>query len=142
MVTHGTSQKRPLRGVLKKMARTKQPARKSTLKRPPTDQLRLQAAARRRKQLKPKPARYRPGQLALLEIRKYQKSTGLLIRKIPFQRLVREVAKEVNPEMTRYVSDSAKIQHAELYADRMDYFGTHIELTMAFERQESIQRSS
>lgn len=36
--------------------------------------------------------RYRPGTLALREIRKYQKSTELLIRKMPFQRLVREIA--------------------------------------------------
>ena len=32
-----------------------------------------------------------PGTLALREIRKYQKSTELLIRKLPFQRLVREI---------------------------------------------------
>jgi len=40
-----------------------------------------------------KPHRFRPGTVALREIRKYQKSTELLIRKLPFQRLVREVAK-------------------------------------------------
>jgi histone H3/H4 len=36
--------------------------------------------------------RYRPGTLALREIRKYQKSTDLLIPKLPFARLIREVA--------------------------------------------------
>ena len=36
--------------------------------------------------------RYRPGTVALKEIRRYQKSTDLLIRKLPFQRLVREIA--------------------------------------------------
>ena len=36
-----------------------------------------------------KPHRYRPGTVALREIRRYQKSTDLLIRKAPFQRLVR-----------------------------------------------------
>ena len=36
--------------------------------------------------------RYRPGTVALKQIRKYQKSTELLIRKLPFQRLVREIA--------------------------------------------------
>ena len=40
-----------------------------------------------------KPRRFRPGTVALREIRKYQKSTDLLIRKIPFQRLVREVCR-------------------------------------------------
>ncbi|XP_075042624.1 histone H3-like centromeric protein A [Mixophyes fleayi] len=38
--------------------------------------------------------RYRPGTRALMEIRKYQKSTNLLIRKAPFARLVREVCME------------------------------------------------
>ncbi len=33
--------------------------------------------------------------MALREIRKYQKNTDLLIRKLPFQRLVREVASEM-----------------------------------------------
>ena len=41
-----------------------------------------------------KPHRYRPGTVALREIRKYQKSTDLLIRKLPFQRLVREIAQD------------------------------------------------
>ena len=39
-----------------------------------------------------KPHRYRPGTVALREIRKFQKSTELLIRKLPFQRLVKEIA--------------------------------------------------
>jgi len=38
-----------------------------------------------------KPHRYRPGTVALREIRKYQKSTDLLLRKLPFARLVREI---------------------------------------------------
>ena len=37
----------------------------------------------------------RPGIVALREIRRYQKSTDLLIRKIPFQRLVKEIANEM-----------------------------------------------
>ena len=38
-----------------------------------------------------KPRRFRPGTVALREIRRYQKSSELLIKKLPFQRLVREV---------------------------------------------------
>ncbi|CEO96708.1 Histone H2A/H2B/H3 domain-containing protein [Plasmodiophora brassicae] len=38
--------------------------------------------------------RFRPGTRALMEIRKFQKGTGLLIRKLPFARLVREIAQE------------------------------------------------
>ncbi|MCJ1428756.1 centromeric DNA-binding histone H3-like protein cse4 [Sticta canariensis] len=36
--------------------------------------------------------RYRPGTLALREIRRYQRSTDLLLLKLPFARLVREIA--------------------------------------------------
>ena len=39
--------------------------------------------------------RFRPGTVALREIRKYQKSTELLIRKLPFQRLLREVVQDL-----------------------------------------------
>ena len=41
-----------------------------------------------------KPHHYRPGTVALREIRRYQKSTELLSRKLPFQRLVREIAQD------------------------------------------------
>jgi histone H3 len=37
------------------------------------------------------------GTVALREIRRYQKSTDLLIRKLPFQRLVREIAQDIKP---------------------------------------------
>ena len=45
-----------------------------------------------------KPYRYRPGTVALREIRKYQTSTELLIRKLPFQRLVKEVVRNLFPK--------------------------------------------
>ena len=50
-----------------------------------------------------KPHRFRPGTVALKEIRRYQKSTELLIRKLPFQRLVREIAGDIGicPEHLR-----------------------------------------
>ena len=43
-----------------------------------------------------RPHRFRPGTVALREIRKYQKSTELLLRKLPFQRLVRSRAETEN----------------------------------------------
>ena len=46
-----------------------------------------------------KPRRFRPGTVALRQIRKYQKSTELLIRKLSFQRLVREVSQEVSKDL-------------------------------------------
>ena len=42
-----------------------------------------------------KPRKYRPGTVALCKIWWYQKSTELLIRKLPFSRLVHEIAQEV-----------------------------------------------
>ena len=46
-----------------------------------------------------KPHRFRPGTVALREIRKYQKSTELLIRKLPFQRLVKEIAQDFKADL-------------------------------------------
>ena len=43
--------------------------------------------------------RYRPRTIALSEIRRYQKSTDLLIRKLPFQKLVREIAAEFKSDL-------------------------------------------
>ena len=48
-------------------------------------------------QKKRKPQKYRPGTVALREIRRYQKSSELLIQRMPFQRLVREIAQVHNP---------------------------------------------
>ena len=78
------------------MARTKQTARKSTGGKAPRKQLATKAARKSAPATGgvKKPHRYRPGTVALREIRKYQKSTELLIRKLPFQRLVREIAQD------------------------------------------------
>jgi histone H3 len=41
-----------------------------------------------------RPHRFRPGTRALMEIRRYQSSTQLLLRKLPFSRLVREILRD------------------------------------------------
>jgi histone H3 len=76
------------------MARTKQTARKSTGGKAPRKQLASKAARKSAPSTGgvKKPHRYKPGTVALREIRRYQKSTELLIRKLPFQRLVRFIA--------------------------------------------------
>ena len=51
-----------------------------------------------------KPRRYRPGIVALQEIRRYQKSTELLIRKLPFQRLVWELAQDMGKSQIHFQS--------------------------------------
>ena len=63
----------------------KKPTTKPTRKRTPTT--------------KKKKHRFRPGTRALIDIRKYQKSTELLIRKLPFQRLVREIAQDFKTDL-------------------------------------------
>jgi len=63
----------------------------------------------------PEPAargRYRPGTVALREIRKYQKSTELLIRKLPFQRLVREIAQDFKTDLRFQSSAVMALQEA------------------------------
>jgi histone H3 len=85
------------------MARCKQTARKSTGGKAPRPfggkAPRSMAPAARKSAPAPapvkKPHRYRPGTVALREIRKMQKSTELLIRKLPFQRLVREIMQDM-----------------------------------------------
>ena len=82
------------------MARTKQTARNydpgqfASRKRLPTKKGKNVKAARKAAPARnagvKKPHRYRPGTVALGEIRRYQKSTDLLMKKLPFQRLARE----------------------------------------------------
>ncbi len=84
------------------MARTKQTSRKIVSGKSPC---KILAARARSTSSAPaaggikRPHRYRPGTVALREIRKYQKSTELLIRKLPFQRLVREIAQSFNADL-------------------------------------------
>ncbi|KAF0987461.1 hypothetical protein HZS_3610 [Henneguya salminicola] len=83
------------------MARTKQTARKQTGGKAPRKQLATKAAAKKTAltQSLKKTHRYRPGTVALREIRRYQKTTELLIRKLPFQRLVREIAQDFKTDL-------------------------------------------
>ena len=87
--------------IVDKMARTKQTARKSTGGKAPRKQLATKAARKSAPATGgvKKPHRYRPGTVALREIRRYQKSTELLIRKLPFQRLVREIAQDFKTDL-------------------------------------------
>jgi histone H3 len=111
------------------MARTKQTARKSTGGKAPRKTLATKAARKsapatvsfliRFKLLKiifqggvKKPHRYRPGTVALREIRRYQKSTELLVRKLPFQRLVREIAQDFKTDLRFQSSAILALQEA------------------------------
>lgn len=110
------------------MARTKQTARKSTGGKAPVKQARaskvpanpvmmqyvkeMVADVKKQKKAAAKPHRFRPGTVALREIRKYQKTTDLLLRKLPFQRLVREIAQEYFNDVRFQASSIMAVQEA------------------------------
>ncbi|RPD58930.1 histone H3 [Lentinus tigrinus ALCF2SS1-7] len=106
------------------MARTKQTARKSTGGKAPRKQLAAKSQARKTAAVShlahllaatggvKKPHRFRPGTVALREIRRYQKSTELLIRKLPFQRLVREIAQDFKTDLRFQSSAVMALQEA------------------------------
>ncbi|KAG5278408.1 hypothetical protein AALO_G00098650 [Alosa alosa] len=58
------------------------------------------------------PPIHMPGTVALREIRRYQKSTELLIRKLPFQRLVREIAQDFKTDLRFQSSAVMALQEA------------------------------
>ena len=83
------------------MARTKQTACKSTGGKAPRLHLATKAAHNLGRSFGgvKKPHHWRPGTVALCEIHKYQKNTDLLMKKAPFQRLVREIACDVKLDL-------------------------------------------
>lgn len=90
------------------MARTKQTARKFTS---PISRVNNNLVSKVvRKRIIPahggikKPHRYRPGTVALREIRRYQRSTDLLIPRLPFSRLVKEIALELKSVTSYHIS--------------------------------------
>ena len=119
----------------REMARTKETARKKTGKTPrkqlvtknPTKKL---TAAQARKNVAKanqaaqqnlgnlrtgglkRPMRWRPGTVALREIRRYQSTTELLIRKLPFSRLVREVAQDFKTDLRFQAQAIGALQEA------------------------------
>lgn len=99
------------------MAKVKQTARKhqATAGKAPRKQLLASKVARKSAPLSggvKKPHRYRPGTVAIREIKRYQKSTELLIRKLPFQRLVREIAQEYKQDLRFQSSAVLALQEA------------------------------
>ena len=100
------------------MARTKQTARSNGEGKAPRKQLAANAVRKWARMSAPatggvmKPHRYRPGTVALREIRRYQKSTELLIRKLPFQRLVREIAQDFKTDVRFQSSAIVALQEA------------------------------
>ncbi|RDB24420.1 histone H3.2 [Hypsizygus marmoreus] len=102
-------------GSYQEFAHQQQTARKSTGGKAPRKQLATKAARKTAQTATggvKKPHRFRPGTVALREIRRYQKSTELLIRKLPFQRLVREIAQDFKTDLRFQSSAVMALQEA------------------------------
>jgi histone H3 len=99
------------------MARTKTAHGKRPAGKAPRKQLADKAARKKATSTGvKKPHRYRPGTVALREIRKYQKSTDLLVRKLPFQRLAREIAQDFKSDLRFTAQSISALQEAsEMY---------------------------
>ena len=96
------------------MARNKQTARKSTGGKAPQKHLATKAAqveARRTGGVK-KSHCYRPENVALCKIHKYQKSTKLLIRKAPFQRLICKICQILKSDLQMQSTALLALQEA------------------------------
>lgn len=65
---------------------------------------------------------YRPGVLALKEIRRYQKSTELVLRKVPFQRLVNQILFEQN--VSNYRFQVAALEALQVFAVHLVSFSS------------------
>ena len=63
-----------------------------------------------------KPHSYRPGTVALREIRRYQKSCDLLLRKLPFSRLVREISRDVERKQNKQKDHDLRYQAPAMLA--------------------------
>lgn len=95
------------------MARTKQTAKKSCGgPQPKMNNLQTRNARGKKRDVARKPYRYHPGTVAMREIKKYQKSTELLIRKLPFMRLLRETISDLNKECRVQKSAALAMQEA------------------------------
>ncbi len=96
------------------MVHVKQTACKSTGGKAPRKQLSTKAARKAAPAIGgcKKPHRYQPGTVALREICKYQKSTDLLLCKLPFQRFVREVTQNVRGDLRFQATALAASQEA------------------------------
>ena len=84
------------------MARTKASAKKSTGGKSPKAAVKKKAGKRK----------YKPGTVALREIRKIQKTGALLLKKAPFSRLVREVTKSMKTDAKFKPSALSAVQEA------------------------------
>ena len=98
--------------------------------------------------------RYRPGTVALREIKRYQKSTDLLLRKLPFSRLVREIIQGYNSNLRitqsammalqeaseDYIKDKMEMANlAAIHAKRVTIYPKDMQLTHEIRKRSAVQ---
>ena len=98
--------------------------------------------------------RYRPGTVALREIKRYQKSTDLLLRKLPFSRLVREILQgyKSDARITQtammalqeasedYMKDKMEMANlAAIHAKRVTIYPKDMQLTHEIRKRSAVQ---
>merc|ERR1712176_260283 len=100
---------------IEKMARTKQTARKSTGGKAPRKQLATKAARKSTLQTShaTKKIRYKAGIVAIKEIRRFQSSPDTVIRRAPFQRMIRDISGMMKTDL-RYQSKCLAAIHEAL----------------------------
>ena len=86
-----------------------------------------------------KPRRFLPGTVALRQIRKYQKSTELLIRKFPFQRLVKEVCQQLYPNVNLRFQSTALLALQEASEDFLVHMFEDVNLIAIHGKRVTIQ---
>ena len=106
------------------MARTKRTARKDEVGKKWSAFAKKQPRSQKgQAMMQQPPHRYQPGMVTLREIRRYQKSTELLIHKLPFQHLVREILQghsvgyRVTPAMMLALQEAAEEYLLQLLED-------------------------
>ena len=93
------------------MARTKSPSTKRRTN-PPAKKVPRHVPRARAPTTTPRPFRFRPGTRAKIEIRQLRRSTELLIRRLPFQRLVREIAQDFKRDLRFQPAAFSALQEA------------------------------
>lgn len=102
---------------------------------------RIKPAVAHRSIIKPKNTkRFRPSMKWISEIRKYQKTTDLLIRKLPFARLVKEITKEVNTKDFRWTEHAIEALQEATEAYAVELLGSSLLCTIHAKRVTLMQK--
>lgn len=84
--------------------------------------------------------RFRPSMKWISEVRRYQKTTDLLIRKLPFTRLVRDITREVNTNNFRWTTHALEALQEATEAYAVELLSASLLCTLHAKRVTLMQR--